>query len=133
MGLPREGSGAAHPVAGDLARTDVPTCALDDQLGEVRERVEAAGWDTCVVVNEQRVVMGLLREKQLAGDPETRIEDAMRPGPPTFRPNVAVEEMAGFLSKHDLDSVPVTRSDGTLVGMLMRSDVESIVEGHTHE
>ena len=134
MGLPREGEGASHPVAGDIARADVPTCGLEDRLGEVRERVEAAGWDTCVVVNEQRVVMGLLRRRQLAdGDPEARIEDSMRPGPSTFRTNVAAEEMAGFLTKHHLESVPITRSDGTLVGMLLRSDVEATVGGHTHE
>jgi hypothetical protein len=28
----------------------------------VRDRVRAAGWDTCVVVNQERVVLGLLRQ-----------------------------------------------------------------------
>ena len=28
-----------------MARRDVPTCGLDERIGEVRARVEAAGWD----------------------------------------------------------------------------------------
>ena len=42
-GLPREGRDAAIPRAGDVARRDVPTCGLDDRVGEVRERVRSAG------------------------------------------------------------------------------------------
>src|SRR5919201_3516780 len=78
-GLPTEGTNAARPRAGNLARRDVPTCGLDERLGDVRERVRAAGWDACVVVNAERVVFGLLRAGELEGDPDRRIEQAMRP------------------------------------------------------
>jgi len=57
-GGPIEGSNAQHPRAGEVARRDVPTCGLDERLGEVRDRVRAAGWDACVVVNQERVVFG---------------------------------------------------------------------------
>jgi len=122
-GLPSEGSNASRPRAGDVARTDVPTCRMDELLGEVRERVRAAaGWNACVVVNEERVVLGLLRSKELEGDAALRIEAAMRPGPSTFRPFVAIVEMAEFMIEHDLENAPVTTSDGRLVGLLLRSD-----------
>ena len=121
-GLPSEGSNASRPRAGDVARSDVPTCRMDELLGDVRERVGAAGWNACVVVNEEGVVLGLLRSKELGGDAAVRIEAAMRPGPSTFRPFVAVEEMAEYMIEHDLESAPVTTSDGRLVGLLMRSD-----------
>ncbi len=121
-GLPPEGSNASRPRAGDVARSDVPTCRMDELLGDVRERVRAAGWNVCVVVNEERVVLGLLRSKELEGDGGARIEEAMRPGPSTFRPFVAIEEMAEFMIAHDLESAPVTTSDGRLVGLLRRSD-----------
>src|SRR5579884_3423720 len=49
-GLPTEGTGAARPRAGDLARKEVPTCGLDERLGEVRDRVRARGWKVAVVV-----------------------------------------------------------------------------------
>src|SRR5579859_1568420 len=85
-GLRTEGTNAAHPRAGDVSRKDVPTAALAERLGDVRERVRAAGWDAVVVINNEHVVFGLLRSKELDKDPELRIDQAMRPGPSTFRP-----------------------------------------------
>jgi hypothetical protein len=58
MGLPVEGTAATLPRAVDVARNDVPTCGLKEPMGDVRERVRAAGWDACVVVNEEGVVLG---------------------------------------------------------------------------
>jgi Mg/Co/Ni transporter MgtE len=109
-----------------VARTDVPTCALDERLGNVRDRVRAAGWDACVAVNPQRVVLGLLRATELAAEPDLRIEDAMRPGPSTFRPFASVEEAARFMVEHDLENSPVTTSDGRLVGLLLRQDAARV-------
>jgi CBS domain-containing protein len=125
-GLPREGRIAAQPRAADVARSDVPTCGLDEPIGKVRERVRGAGWDECVVVNERRVVLGILRAEQLheAGDDDPA-EDVMKPGPSTFRPHVHIEEMARFMDRHELDTSPVTTSDGILVGMLRRKDAQA--------
>ncbi len=105
-----------------MARADVPTCSLDERLGEVRARVRAAGWDACVAINAQRIVLGLLRAAELEAAPDLRIERAMRPGPSTFRPFVSIEEMARVMAEHDLTSVPITTSDGRLVGLLRRQD-----------
>ena len=141
MGLPLEGRRAARPRAADVTLADVPTCSLHEPLGDVRDRVEATAFDVCVVVNEERVVLGLLRETELSGPADRPVEEAMRPGPSTFRPNVDVEEMAGFMEKHDLASAPVTTSDGVLVGLLRREDVarlaherhERIGSGEAHD
>lgn len=122
-GWPTEGTNTQHPRAGDAAHKDVPTCTLSERLGEVRDRVKAQGWDAAVVVNEQRVVLGLLRSKELAGDPELRIEQAMRPAPSTFRPFVSQHEMAHFMFEHNSESAPITTSDGRLVGLLLQKDV----------
>jgi CBS domain-containing protein len=122
-GLATEGTNAARPRAGDVARTDVPTCRLEETLGSVRERVRGQGWDAAVVVNDERVVLGLLRSRELDGDPGLRIDQAMRPGPTTFRPFEAIEDRARFMAEHDLESSPVTTSDGRLVGLLLRRDV----------
>jgi Mg/Co/Ni transporter MgtE len=127
-GLSTEGSNAKRPRAGDVARREVPTCGLDERLGQVARRVGAAGWDACVVVNAERVVFGLLRAKELQADPELGIEQAMRPGPSTFRPFVSIVEMARFMADHDLDSSPITTSDGRLVGLLRRGDAARVAE-----
>jgi len=121
-GLPTEGTNAMRPRAADLARKDVPTGRPDEHLEDVRARVGAAGWHACVVVNEARVVLGLLRAAQLQGDPAARLEAVMRPGPSTFRPFVSIEEMARFMIEHTLESSPITTSDGRLVGLLRRDD-----------
>jgi Mg/Co/Ni transporter MgtE len=119
-GLPTEG--AKIPTAADVARRDVPTCRMDEPIGEVRERVRAAGWDACVVVNEERVVFGLLRQEELEQEGDETVEQVMRPAPSTFRPHVPIEEMARFMAEHDLVSSPITSSDGRLIGLLRRDD-----------
>jgi CBS domain-containing protein len=133
-GLPSEGTNAQRPRAGDVARTDVPTCRLDERLGDVRDRVRGAGWDACVVLNEERVVFGLLRSKELEANPDLPIEEAMRPGPSTFRPFVSIEQMAAFMTEHDLENSPITTSDGRLVGLLRREDAaKAALELHERE
>ena len=133
-GLATEGSNAQQPRAGEVARSDVPTCGLQEPLRAVVQRVRAAGWDACVVVNPERVVLGLLRAKELEADPELRIEQAMRPGPSTFRPHVAIAELAHHLVDHDRENAPITTSDGRLVGLLRRADAVRVAhELHQEE
>jgi len=123
-GLPIEGKSAGRPTAATVARRDVPTCRLEDSLRDVRERVRAAGWNACVVVNEARIVMGLLRAEELGREEDLTAESAMRPGPSTFRPNVAIAETEEFMVEHDLPNAPVTTSAGELIGLLVREDAE---------
>lgn len=132
-GLPTEGTNANQPRAADVARRDAPTCRLQERLEGVQERVRAAGWDACVVVNDERVVLGLLREKELGGDPGLRVEQAMRPGPSTFRPFVPIQEMARVMTEHNMETSPITTSDGRLVGLLTREDAERVAHQlHSH-
>ena len=133
-GLPTEGTNAARPRAGDVARKDVPTCRANEPIGEVRQRVRAAGWDACVVVNDERVVLGLLRGAELDTEQDEPVERAMRPGPSTFRPHVPIEEMAQFMVAHDLPTSPITSSDGRLIGVLRREDAVRVAhEQHEHD
>jgi CBS domain-containing protein len=120
-GLPTEGTNAARPRASDVSRKDVPTAELQERLGDVRARVRALGWDAAVVINNERVVLGLLRSKELEKGPELRVEKAMRPGPSTVRPYVAVKQMAAYMAEHQLES-SLTTSDGRLVGLLLQKD-----------
>lgn len=126
-GMPTEGTNANRPRAGSLARKDVPTCSLDERLGAVRDRVQQLGWQAVVVVNEERVVFGQLRAKELALDGGRPIAEVMRPGPSTFRPYVLADEMAKFMVDHKLESSPITTSDGRLVGLLLQTDVLNAV------
>ena len=119
-GLPREGRDAAAPRVGDAARRDVPTCGPDERIGAVQERVRAAGWRDCAVVNDRRILLGRLGERALGADAAETAEAVMEPGPSTFRPDVPLDELLAYLREHDLSRGWITTSDGRLVGLLLR-------------
>jgi len=121
-GLPLEGTRASIPRIGQLARRDVPTCGLQEHIGTVRERVEAAGWDLCLVVNEHRIVLGRLRRPALEAPPSTLAEAVMEAGPTTYRPDRPAEETATYLAERKIPSITVTTGDGELVGVFRRED-----------
>jgi Mg/Co/Ni transporter MgtE len=123
-GLPWEGKLAGEPRVGELARRDVPVCSRTATVGQARQRAAEAGWTSCVVVDQHRVVLGLLRRRALAVEPSTPVEQAMDPGPSTFRASVRLEEMAHFLRQHELTQAWLTTSAGRLVGLLERETLE---------
>jgi Mg/Co/Ni transporter MgtE len=123
-GLPREGTNVPERTAGDVAHPDVPTCTLDERLAEVRQRVLAAGWDTCVVVNEQRVVVGSLGRKTLAGNDEVSIAARISPGPSTVRPSIGADALLERIHARNLTNYLVTTPDGRLVGLGRRDDLD---------
>jgi hypothetical protein len=111
-GLPTEGAAIRPAPRGDRrapGRADMPSRRV---APDVRERARAAGWDACVVVNEARIVMGLLHAEQLGRKGDLTAESAMRPGPSTFRPHVPIAEMAEVMAQHDLPNAPVTTLTG---------------------
>jgi Mg/Co/Ni transporter MgtE len=122
-GLPREGTNVPDRMAGYVARHDVPTCTLADPLNEVRERVRAAGWDTCIVVNEHRIVLGRLGRKAIAADTDESVEEAMTPGPSTVRPSIGADDLRERIRARDLTSYLVTTPDGRLVGLVRLDDL----------
>jgi signal-transduction protein with cAMP-binding, CBS, and nucleotidyltransferase domain len=124
-GLPIEGEKALKKRVGDLVRLDVPVCGLSDRVGDVKERIQKAGWDSCVVVYEDRVVLGLLRPEALEVDPQEAAEMAMENGTKTFRLDASIENAMEYMQKMGPDSVLVTTSDGKLFGLLKREDVEN--------
>lgn len=126
FGLPREGNVAQKPSAGEVARRDVPTCRIDEELADVRERVRATGWETCFVVTADRVALGRLGRRALANTDDASVEAAMSDGPSTIRPSVGIDALLSRMRDHDLTTLPVTTSDGRLVGLVMRDDVERL-------
>ena len=119
-----EGNEAAAPRVGERVRRDLPTCRSTDRLGDVIEQVRASGWDCGGVVNEQHVVLGMLRGEALDGDPERTVDEVMDPGPSTFRPDVSPEDMAAYMQQRGIDRVLITTADGKLVGILAHSAAE---------
>ena len=123
-GLPLEGTCGAETRVGVYLRRDVPTCHLDEQLAEVRARVRAAGWDTCFIVNAENVVLGRLGSSALASEDEVSVEEAMANGPSTVRPSLGLEQAVERMRQQHLTTLPVTTSEGRLLGLLERDAAE---------
>src|SRR5439155_3564629 len=104
-GLPIEGKQANVLHLGDLARRDVPTCQLADKVGDVWQRVQAAGWDVCVVVNDERIVLGLLERAALSAGSQATVEQVMDCGPRTYRIDSSPEKAKTYMEKHRTDVV----------------------------
>lgn len=128
-GLPCEGSRCiAFSQPGELARRDAPTCQPTELIGAVRDWMRATGWDVCVVVNDERIVLGLLRNAALNADPRKVVETVMEEGPPTYRASARLKDTLGYMRRHAVDSVLVTTPDGQLLGVLRRDDAERVIE-----
>jgi Mg/Co/Ni transporter MgtE len=127
--LPRAGSAADVPRVGDILRADVPTCALGDDLTQVRARVRAAGDEFCFVVDESGVVLGRLGRSALVADDDATVEEAMTEGPSTVRPHLRLEQLLERMRQRNLTSYPVTTPDGRLVGVVERAEAERRLTG----
>ena len=124
FGLPLEGERHSGTRVGAHLQAEVPTCTLEESLRDVRERVRGAGADSCFVVNEQRVLLGRLGRSALDGDDDVTVEDAMTTGPSTVRPSLDVSAALERMRKQSLSDLPVTTSDGVLLGVIGREDTE---------
>jgi Mg/Co/Ni transporter MgtE len=82
-------------------------------------------WRICVVTNDEGVVLGLLGRQALRSGQSVRAEDAMSIGPSTIRPSARRDAIAQRMRDQDLTRIVVTRSDGTLTGVLRREDLET--------
>jgi CBS domain-containing protein len=127
-GLPLEGAEGSETRAGAHVRTDVPTCRPHDRLREVCEGLAAAGWDTCFVVDERRVVFGRLGRRAIRGREDVSAEEAMTLGPSTIRPSAPLRDVVERMHGQQLTSLPVTTSNGRLLGLLLREDAERALD-----
>ena len=128
MGFATEGKAAERPRAGDVARKGVPTCHLGERLGDVRQRTEAAGWNVCLVLDDNGVLLGRLRRPALAEDSDVLVERVMEEGPTTIRPNTELKGIIRRLHAKKVGTIVVTKSDGRLIGILYRQDGDEQLE-----
>lgn len=129
-GMPIEGERVNEPTAGIAADSDVPTCTLSDDLESVRERTRRSGWDICIVVNDERVVLGRLGRAALSSHQPATVEEAMSEGPSTVRPSLPLAELVKRMQENDLRTALVTTLDGRLVGVVPRERGEGILRSN---
>ena len=132
-GLPLEGRNGSETRAGAHVRREVPTCRLEDRLQDVCDKLDESGWDTCFVVDERRVVLGRIGRRAIRGRANVSAEEAMTPGPSTIRPSARLDNVVERMRRQNLTNLPVTTSDGRLVGLLVREDAERSLAHLAHD
>lgn len=135
-GLRLEGSEGSETRAGAHVRTDAPNCRPEDRLVEICERLEESGWDTCFVLDERGVVLGRIGRRAIRGRGDVSAEEAMTLGPSTVRPSARLEAVVERMRRQKLTSLPVTTSEGQLVGLLTLRDAEEALQeagGGSHD
>ena len=132
-GLPLEGDSPPVQRVSDATRPDVPTCGIDDLLGEVRHRTYDAGWDECIVVDCDGIVVGRLRNQAWEADDATTVEEVMEPGPTTVRANGLLQSLVDRMSKRGTKLTVVTTPQGYLIGVLLREEAERLLTGEPPE
>jgi rhodanese-related sulfurtransferase len=120
-GLAVEGTVAPSCRAGAVARP-VPTCRIDAHVGELCDRSGDDG--VVVVVNDEEVVLGLVREEATRLDPQSPVADVMLPGPPSVRPSITASELARSMDEDGRRYVLVTTSHGPLLGIITAPDLD---------
>ena len=126
MGWAIEGRKAQELWIGSLLRRDVPRVRLGDKVGDTARRAEGSAHDIAVVVTADDVVLGMLDAQALVPSSSASVEEVMRPGPATYRPDVPVEELLEKLRPKHLRRALVTTPEGRLLGAFYTDDVPEV-------
>jgi len=100
----------------DHMQLELPTCRLDEQVGQAGARAQERGYSVCPVVNQNGIVLGVIGKGDWDTDPTASAEQLMDPAPTTLRPSDSLERAKQKLDESERGAVLVTDSDGKLLG-----------------
>jgi Mg/Co/Ni transporter MgtE len=109
-------------------RADVPRSRPGDRLADICGFVDETGWETSFVVDEKGVVLGRVGRRAIREREDVSAEEAMTLGPSTIRPSARLRYAAERMQREGLTSLPVTTSEGRLVGLLLLADAERALD-----
>jgi CBS domain-containing protein len=116
FGLPVEKGQNGPVMVIEQIERQVPTCQLDESVGEAKRRAKELGFPICIVVNAQGIVLGVIDKSVWEKNSEIAVETVMDPGPTTLRPSYLIEDARKLVSKSGRDAV-ITSADGRLMGI----------------
>jgi rhodanese-related sulfurtransferase len=116
LGLPAEGTRSSSARAGALADVGVPTAPLAATVGELRSLIGEA--PRVCVLDDDRVLLGVVRREALDLEPDTPVATVMQPAPPSVRPSIPLDELAESMEQDGRSYVVVSHLDGTFVGVI---------------
>jgi hypothetical protein len=127
-GLPIEGTADGRPRIADATRADVPTCRPDQSVEAALSDAAAAGWEMCVVVDCDGVVVGRLRSDVTHRDGHL-VAEVMEPGPATVRPDGLLHPLVDRMDRKEVSDVLATTPEGRLIGVLVLDEAKRLLAG----
>jgi predicted transcriptional regulator len=118
--LPVEKKSHGITMVAERLQREFPIARLDDSTADLQWRMEQSGFTIIPVLTENGVLIGLLEHRDALADTPLRVENVMNPAPTTLRPSASVENAIKQLDRLDADDLPVTSSDGKLLGIFKR-------------
>jgi len=119
-----EGERAGAPTLGRVMRHDVVRCAPTDPRTAVLESIKGSPYPFAVMTSADGTVLGRVPASALDPPSDEPVWDVAEPGPKTFRPHHAVENVARQLAEKDLRWAIATTPEGRLLGVASREDLE---------
>lgn len=105
----------------DAIERDVATCSPDTPVAVLD--TSSGGGSRFVVVNEQGIVLGRVRTKDLVGAAsDATAEQIMEPGPATVRADADLEETRERMQSRHVAGILVTTPQGELLGALSAAE-----------
>jgi len=116
---------------GRICRRDVDLIEADAMARVAAHRMAARNVGSLIVVDEQRHVIGLVTDRDLAlrvvgqgRDPHmTRIADVMTPHPDTVGEETSVEDALAVMRTRGVRRLPVVGQSGSLAGVVSVDDI----------
>ncbi len=107
----------------EAANRDIVAIRADTPVGEALRVAAERGHIAYPVVDEEGRLLGYVElEDLIAVDPTMKIEELIRP-PPIIPPDVSILQAALTMIRRDVDRLFVCTEDGTLLGILTKTDL----------
>src|SRR5712691_2960066 len=121
-GLPTSRAGQSSRRVLDAVQRDVPTCAAGTPAGLALQQARAQGWDRCVVIAGQGIVVGILRVGRISASEQALAAEVMQPGPTTVRAHEDLDATRQRMRERHVAHLLVTTPDGNLIGVVDAAD-----------
>jgi rhodanese-related sulfurtransferase len=119
-GLASDGSRTADQRVSSIADPDVPVVPADATVADLGS---LGPKDVGIVLDEEGVVLGIVRPEVMGLDRSTPVRDVLQPGPSTFRPSMTLREMADYFRTSDEARAIISTLEGRWIGLIRRTDV----------
>lgn len=92
-----------------------------------------AGWEDCLVIDCDDMVIGRLRSKSWDADPDLTVVEVMESGPSTVRPDQRLDRLLKRMDRRPTPLVVVTTPQGSLLGVILREEAHQLLAGESPE